>query len=225
MLLLIIATVVAYRLGWLDYRGAVRHMDRIQRSHGMIGFTLAFVVIYGFGTAIGFPALPFTVAAGVLFGTELGSVLSWTGALVGAVVGYWLARTVGHDIVVRWLTRSPRASGAVARARDFDGLLRLRLIPVLPLGTVNFVGGLARAPFAPYLAATALGVIPSTLVYTYFADALLDGFGSGQRSAIMTMAVASALLIAISLVPNWVARRQARRSPEVVIAGRSAPAD
>lgn len=224
-LLLLGAALAAYRFGWLDYHDTIRHMDRIQRSHGVIGFTLSFVAIYALGTSIGFPGLPFTVAAGALFGTPVGAIVSWSGALLGASIGYWVARTVGHDIVLRWLGRSSRARAAVDQARDFDGLLRLRLIPVLPLGTVNFVGGLARAPFAPYLAATALGVIPSTLVYTYFADSLLDSIGTGSRNALATLIVASALIILLSLMPKWLARRRARGSAVAAISDRSAPAD
>lgn len=224
-LLLLGASLAAYRFGWLDYHDTIRHMDRIQRSHGVIEFTLSFVAIYGLVTSIGFPGLPFTVAAGALFGGPVGTMVSWSGALVGATVGYWVARTVGHDIVLRWLTRSSRAKGAVDQARDFDGLLRLRLIPVLPLGTVNFVGGLARAPFARYLAATALGVIPSTVVYTYFADSLLDSIGTGSRNALATLIVASALIILVSLVPKRMARRQARGSAAAATSDQSAPGD
>src|SRR5512146_3563807 len=30
------ASLAAYRFGWLDYHDTIRHMDRIQRSHGVI---------------------------------------------------------------------------------------------------------------------------------------------------------------------------------------------
>ena len=133
------------------------------------------MAIYAIGTTFGLPGLPFTVAAGAVFGTLLGSVLSWIGAMLGAIAGYFLARTVGRNVVARWLKRFRRVDAAVAQARDFAGMLRLRLIPVFPIGVVNFVGGLARAPFGRYLAATAIGIIPSTVIYNYFADSLLRG--------------------------------------------------
>src|SRR5207342_610567 len=125
----------------------------------------------------------------VLFGTLLGSILSWLGAMIGAVIGYWVARTIEHDVITRWLKRFRRADSAVAQARHFSGMLRLRLIPVLPLGTASFVGGLARTPFSAYLAATAIGILPAILIYTYFADRLLESVGNGRTEALQSLIV------------------------------------
>jgi uncharacterized membrane protein YdjX (TVP38/TMEM64 family) len=91
-------------------------------------------------------------------------------------------------------------------------MLRLRLIPVLPLGTVNFIGGLARAPFLPYLAATAVGVLPSILIYTYFADRLLERVGNGRTDAMQSLIVASVLLMFLSLTPRLFAREKPDQS-------------
>ena len=208
-LILIVASFVGYRLGWFDYRHTLQHVARLRQSYSFAGFVVVFVVVYGVGTSLGVPGLPFTVAAGALFGTLLGTVLSWIGAMIGATVGYWIARTIGHDVVLRWVRRFRKVDGAVEEARDFDGMLRLRLIPVLPLGTVNFVGGLARTPFAAYAAATALGIIPSTAIYTYFADSLLEGVGSGHKDALVSLAIASVLLIVLSLAPRALRSRKA----------------
>ena len=225
--LLLIGSYVGYRLGWFNYRHTVQHLDRIRRSHSVWLFGLVFIVVYALGTSVGFPGLPFTVAAGALFGTLFGSALSWIGAMVGAMVGYTVARTIGHDVVARWLQRYTRANAAVSQAHSFHGLLRLRLIPVIPLGTVNFVAGLARSPFGVYMLATAIGIIPSTLIYNYFADSLVEGVGGGKERALVSLLVASALLILLSLLPRLLARRQRRGypPPHSPISSRSAPGD
>jgi uncharacterized membrane protein YdjX (TVP38/TMEM64 family) len=204
---LVVASLIGYRLGWFDYRHTLEHLERLRSGHSLVIVAVGFALVYGLGTSVGFPGMPFTVAAGAIFGTLLGSALAWTGALLGACVGYWVARTVGYDVVVRWLKRFKRADAAVADARDFAGMLRLRLIPVFPLGTVNFVGGLARAPFGGYLLATAIGVLPSTVIYTYFADSLLEGVGNGRADAMRSLIIASLLLILLSLTPKIFARR------------------
>lgn len=209
--LLVVASVVAYRMGWFDYQHTLQHIQHVRQAHSLVLFTTGFVVVFGLGASIGFPALPFTVAAGVLFGTVLGGVLSWLGAMIGASCGYWIARTVGHREVLRWVQRYKRASGAIEQARDFTGMLRLRLIPVLPLGIVNFVGGLARAPFGAYLAATGIGIAPSLFIYSYFADSLVEGVGSGRKNATTSLIIASVLLILLSLIPKLVARKNTPR--------------
>ncbi|MDB4877524.1 MAG: hypothetical protein JWM41_3970 [Gemmatimonadetes bacterium] len=207
VLLLAVVSFTGYKFGWFDYRHTLEHVARLRKAHSVAGFTIGFVLVYGIGTSLGIPGLPFTVAAGALFGTLLGSVLSWMGGMLSAAIGYWIARTVGHDVIVRWLKRYKRADAAVANARDFAGMLRLRLIPVLPLGTVNFVGGLARAPFVSYIAATAIGIIPSMVIYCYFADSLLEGVGNGRADAMRSLIVASVLLILLSLAPKLFNRR------------------
>ena len=214
--LLVAATLIAYKLGWFDYRHTLEHVARLQKSHSIGEFTVGFIIVYGLGTCVGMPGLPFTVAAGALFGTLLGTALAWAGSLVSAAIGYWIARTVGHDVVVRWLKRYKRADAAAADARDFAGMLRLRLIPVLPLGTVNFVAGLARVPFAAYMLATAIGIVPVTAIYCYFADSLIEGVGSGRSAAMRSLLIASVLLILLSLTPKLFNRNKRSTGSTVV---------
>ena len=222
--LLLVGSYVGYRLGWFDYRHTVQHLDQIRRSHSVWVFAIAFIGVYAIGTSVGFPGLPFTVAAGAIFGTLLGSALSWAGAMVGAMIGYTVARTIGHNVVARWLQRYERANAAVGQASTFHGLLRLRLIPVIPLGTVNFVAGLAHSPFGTYLLATAIGIVPSTVIYNYFADSLVEGVGGGKTRALVSLLVASSLLILLSLLPRLLARRGRSVGP-TTISSRSAPGD
>ncbi len=223
--LLLVGSYIGYRLGWFNYRHTVEHLDRIRRSHSIWFFAITFVGVYALGTSVGFPGLPFTVAAGAIFGTLLGSALSWTGAMLGAVIGYVIARTIGHNVVAHWLQRYRRASAAVGQASSFHGLLRLRLIPVIPLGTVNFVAGLARSPFARYMLATAIGIIPSTLIYNYFADSLVEGVGGGKTRALGSLLLASTLLILLTVLPRLLARQRRGVGPPPAISSRSAPGD
>lgn len=224
--LLLVGSFIGYRLGWFDYRHTVQHLDRIRRSHSVWVFGIAFIGVYALGTSVGFPGLPFTVAAGAIFGTLLGSTLSWLGAMTGSMIGYVVARTIGHNVVARWLQRYERANTAVGQASSFHGLLRLRLIPVIPLGTVNFVAGLAHSPFGAYLLATAIGIVPSTLIYNYFADSLVEGVGGGKTRALVSLLLASALLILLSLLPRLLARqRRGLEGSPSAISSRSAPGD
>jgi uncharacterized membrane protein YdjX (TVP38/TMEM64 family) len=219
-LILAVALFATYRFGWLDTRHTLEHVTRLRQSHSFPVFAATFVVASGIGMAIGLPGLPFVAAAGALFGTLLGSALGWAASMVGSIVGYWIARTIGHDVVLRWVHRFPRVDTAVTEGRDFGGMLRLRLIPVLPIGVVNFVAGLARAPLDTYIAATAIGIIPATVIYAYFADSLLEGVGNGRREAWKSLIVASTLLLVLSLTPafaRWLKGRETRgRKPRVV---------
>lgn len=205
-----IALIAGYRLGWFNYARTVQHIEQLRHSESLGVFIAGFVLVYAVGTALGLPGLPFNAAAGALFGTFLGGAVAWTSSMIGAMLGYLIARTIGHDEVLKWVQRFKRIDGAVDQARNFTGLLRLRLLPVLPIGIVNFVGGLARAPILSYLAATAIGIMPSVVIYGYFADSLVSSVGSKRHQALLSLLIASALLIVLSLAPRFIRRQRSR---------------
>jgi uncharacterized membrane protein YdjX (TVP38/TMEM64 family) len=209
-LLAIVAVVafVAYRLGWLDYRNAFQHIEAMRQTRNATSFAVLFVAMYALFTSLGAPATPFTVVSGALFGLVPGSIVAWVGAMGGAVVGYWIARTVGRGAVSRSIEQRQRVRLALEKTHDFHGMLGLRLVPVLPIGVVNFVGGLARAPFAAYVAATAVGVLPTTLIFCYFADSLVASGTNGRAGATKAVLIASALVAALTLA----SRRMRSRS-------------
>jgi uncharacterized membrane protein YdjX (TVP38/TMEM64 family) len=163
------------------------------------------------------------VAAGVAFGGLVGVVVSWLGALIGATVGYWVARTIGRDIVTRWVKRFKRVDAAMRDAKNFLGILRLRLIPIIPIGAVNFVGGLSRANFFSYLAATAIGVLPAVTIYNYFADSLVEGVANSRADAFKSLIVSSLLMLMLSLAPTIYSRFKNGRGPAVAPSPGSSP--
>lgn len=205
-LLLGVVSFVSYRMGWLDYAHTLQHVQKLRQSENITLFVAGFLAVYAIGTSVGLPGLPFNVAAGALFGTVIGGALAWVGSLLGAAIGYWIARTVGHNEVLRWVKKYKRTDTAVVQAQHFLGMLRLRLIPVLPIGVVNFIGGLARTPFLAYIGATAIGIVPSVIIYSYFADSLLESTGPGKKQALTSLVIASALLILLSLTPKILPR-------------------
>jgi uncharacterized membrane protein YdjX (TVP38/TMEM64 family) len=212
-LILVVVAAISYRLGWFDPRHTIHDVSRLRKSHGVGVFAVGFVVVFGIATALGVPGFPVTVIAGAMYGTLYGSTLSWIGGMLGSVGGYWLARTVGRDVVSRWLKRFKKAQHAIADSRDFTGMLRLRLIPILPLGVTNFVGGLARAPFLAYLGATAIGIIPATVIYAYFAHSFIEGVDKGIGTARVIIVVASILMIILSFAPRLFAHSSAMDGP------------
>ena len=71
----------------------------------------------------------------------------------------------------------------------------------MPFNLVSLAAGLASASFPSYAAATALGIIPGTVIYTYFADSLVAGAEGASRNAFIRLGVAAVLLIALSFLP------------------------
>ncbi|MEO5816377.1 MAG: TVP38/TMEM64 family protein [Gemmatimonadaceae bacterium] len=202
----------AQRLGFFDLRDPQRLAEAIRKVRQVRGIVPLFIVAYGLIASLGLPGFPLTLAGGAIFGLALGSALSWLGALLGACGAYWLARALGGEAIRGLLGKAAGKLDALGERHGFATILRLRLITVMPFNVVNLASGLARVPFREFVAGTALGIIPGTIIYTYFADSLVAGASGAGRTAFVRATLAAALLLALSLVPTLVRRLRGRPS-------------
>lgn len=166
----------------------------------------AFVTGYTVTIAFGFSGLVLTLAGGAVFGFWWGSLLNTLGANLGATAAFWLARWLGRDGLQALLGSRLAGIDRITHQSGFAWLLRLRLIPIVPFNLLNFASGLTVIPWRTYAAATALGTVPGTLVYTFFADAILSGSREATHTAFVRVLVAGALLVLLSFIPTLAKR-------------------
>ncbi|MGH7701044.1 MAG: TVP38/TMEM64 family protein, partial [Gemmatimonadales bacterium] len=150
---------------------------------------------------------------GALFGFWWGALLNTIGANAGATGAFWLARLLGRDGVRALVGERLSRLDRLAQGQGPMWLLRLRLIPVVPFNLLNLMSGLTAMPWRAYAAVTAIGILPGTLVYTYFADAIVAGVSGGSRTAFVRVLVAGALLVALSFLPALARRRRWVEAP------------
>lgn len=149
-------------------------------AHGLAAL-VAFVAIYVAVVTLSIPgAIYLTVTGGLLFGAAAGATASFLGAAAGATLLFLLARTAFGEHLTR--RAGPLAERLAEGFREdaFSYLLFLRLVPVFPFFLVNLVPAIVGVRLAPFVAATAIGIIPATVVF-----ALL---GSGLDSVIAAQA-------------------------------------
>lgn len=132
---------------------------------------LAYVLLYTFATLLLVPGTVLSFLGATLFGTWLGTALTWTGALIGSTLVYCVVRFLGRDYT---RTLADRLLGGRFSTLDrwierngFQALLLVRLLPIFPFNGVNFAAGLTSIRFWPFVFATALGILPGTFVYQY----------------------------------------------------------
>ncbi|HXH06507.1 MAG TPA: TVP38/TMEM64 family protein, partial [Vicinamibacterales bacterium] len=128
-----------------------------------------YVAVYALATVVLLPGSIFTLAAGFAFGPVVGVAAAWSGAMAGAMLAFLLGRTVLGGWARRRLARTPRARAldrAIAR-ESFKVVLLLRLSPVVPFNLLNYALSLAPVSFGRYAAATAVGMLPVTVLYVY----------------------------------------------------------
>lgn len=167
---------------------------------------LAFVAAYVTACAFAFSGALLTLAGGAVFGFWWGALLNTIGANLGAWAAFGLARLLGREALQGLLGQRLAGLDRVAQQSGFAWLTRLRLIPIVPFNLLNFASGLTALPWRTYAAATALGILPGTLVYTFFADALLAGGREASQQAFVRVVIAGGLLVLLSFVPT-VARK------------------
>jgi uncharacterized membrane protein YdjX (TVP38/TMEM64 family) len=199
--------VAAARTGLLDLRDPATLLATIERVRTVPFVHVLFVLAYGVVAAFGLPALPFTLAGGILFGTVTGAALNWLGATLGATGTYLLARLVGGDALRGLLGAQAARLDLFAGSAGFGTLFRLRLVPVIPFNALSLTAALAGIGLRPYVFATALGILPGTLTYTYFAGSLVGGVSGASASARTNLLIASVLLLALSFLPSLLRRR------------------
>ena len=163
-----------------------------------------FVGIYATATALAVPGTILTLAGGAVFGFYWGTLYNFIAANIGANAAFLIARSLGGDAVGRLIGKDSKVlnklDGIVER-HGFRGLLTLRLIPLAPFNALNFGAGLMRLKWRDYAIATLVGILPGTAIYTFFADALLQGSQEASRDALWRLIAAGVLLVLLSFLP------------------------
>ena len=134
------------------------------RGAGAAGHVV-FILLYAACTLTPLPRSVLSTAAGAMFGFWWGLPLVYLGSLLGASVGFWLARRLGRDVVRR--LSGPRTAALNERLarRGLVTVLGARVAPVVPFTAVNYAAGLSDINRRTYLLGTAVGIVPGTITY------------------------------------------------------------
>lgn len=135
---------------------------------------LAVIVLMVLHSFVPFPAEILALCAGAIFGTLLGAALIWSGAMLGALVAFGIARRLGQEAVRAWLSEAQAQQlDAWTEERGALALLAARLIPVIAFNLINYAAGLTRVRLWTFVWTTALGILPVTLLSTWFGARML----------------------------------------------------
>ena len=168
---------------------------------------VAFAVVYALSTALSLPqGALLTIVGGLMFGPFAGTLLTVTGATVGAVVLFLAARSALGDAMAR------RGGAALAKIREalrkdgFSYLLAIRLLPLFPFWLVNLAASVSGMRLGPFALATVLGIAPATFVFSSIGGgvgSVLAAGGSPDLSIVFSLPVLGPLvgLAALSLAP------------------------
>ena len=146
------------------------------------------------------PAFLITFANGLLFGVWWGAALSWSSAMLGAALCFFIARYFGRPVIVKLTSES----ALVSSDRFFErygkhAVVIARLVPVISFDVISYGSGLPGMGFLGFWIATGIGQLPATILYSYLGDE--------ATGTIKILFWAFGIVIAISIVTVLIKRR------------------
>jgi len=189
------------------------------RSLGALSLFSGMMVAILFAVAafVFVPRTFLTLGVGGLYGMSVVPVIMF-GATLGSVLAFLAARYFAADHVQRWIDRHP-SMRMIADAVDAEGwhiVALLRFASPTPSSVQNYVFGVTRIGFWPYILASIVFTIPQTFFYVYLGSIgrslLLDDISSPLGAMI---ALAGALCLAGTGFLIWRKARESLRQAEL----------
>lgn len=111
------------------------------------------------------PTLPISATAGLAFGVAEGTAVAATGALVGAMAAFWIARCLGREVVCQRFPDNPVLARDGSQRFLTLAILLTRLIPVFSFALISYGAGITAIKAWRFAIATLAGMLPMTLVF------------------------------------------------------------
>lgn len=206
-LLVVFAVLVvagALVLRGLDLRALIETGMGWVRSAGPVAFFTAMAL----APALAAPVIPFDLAAGPVFGEQLGMplvvALSVAALTVNMLITYALARRALRPLFEKLMARLGYRLPQMESGDLTDLTIVLRVTPGMPFFVQNYLLGIAGVPFLRYalISTTVIGIYTAGLVL--FGDALLHG------KAKMAMLAVSLLVVAV-VITHWARKHYGRK--------------
>ena len=146
------------------------------RSFGAYAVAFSFCLMVFSSLIAPLPAFMITLSNAAIFGWWQGAILSWSSAMAGAALCFFLARGLGRDVVEKIAGK-----GALASVEGYfenygtRTILVCRLLPFVSFDAVSYFAGLTPLKFWPFFVATGIGQLPATIVYSYVGGMLTGG--------------------------------------------------
>ncbi len=170
-------------------------------SYGALAPVVSAVLMIFQSVIAPLPAFLITFANGLLFGVWWGAALSWSSAMLGATLCFFIARLLGRPVIVRLLSESAiNTSDRFFQRYGKHAVLIARLVPVISFDVISYGAGLTGMRFLWFSIATGIGQLPATLLYSYLGDRV--------TGSIKVLFWGFGIVIAVSIIIGLVKHRE-----------------
>lgn len=165
-----------------------------------------YILIYTVRPLIFFPASVLSIAGGLAFGAWLGTLYTIIGATLGAMLSFYVAKTLGKSLVRKKWTGNAAKIQSQMEQNGFLYVLLFRLIPVINFDLISYAAAFAKVRFSSFALATLIGIIPGTFAYNFLGSSFVNG-----NPQIIILAVA--VFVILTVVPIIIRNRWNKKQP------------
>jgi uncharacterized membrane protein YdjX (TVP38/TMEM64 family) len=180
---------------WLPTTTKFRSILAWIRNLSPIYSSLAFASVQALLTVLFLPGALFVLMAGFTLGLWLGTLVAWTGSVLGAIGAFLVGRQLIAERVRRWAVDSPFFTSVLKAIDSADEgwkiTILLRLSPLMPYALINYLLSSTQLSLWTYSWTSALGVLPPTALYVYLgttaaslSDILGDAFSTPEAEPV-----------------------------------------
>jgi uncharacterized membrane protein YdjX (TVP38/TMEM64 family) len=168
---------------------------------------LVFIALTASPLVVLLPGTVSTIAAGLLYGPVLGSVVALIASSLGATAAFLVARYFRRGSIESILGQRTRSIDDRLAGASWRGVLLLRLVPLVPFNALNYAAELSGVTAPAYIVGTVVGIVPGTMAFA--------AAGSSAHDPSSPLFVAAfGLVVSLSLVTVVVGRSGARLRDE-----------
>jgi len=175
-------------------------------SFGILAPVISFFLMIFQSLIAPLPAFLITFTNASLFGWIKGAILSWSSAMVGAILCFYISRLFGRQIVEKITSKYALDSmDAFFEKYGKYTVLIARLLPFVSFDIVSYASGLTSMSIGSFVLATGLGQLPATLIYSYVGEMLTGGL----KHLVFGMMILMSLSLTIWVVKKMLQERSA----------------
>jgi uncharacterized membrane protein YdjX (TVP38/TMEM64 family) len=165
------ATIIVIALAVLLVIGpkaaSVENLRATMLAYGpwAVGISIALMVAQAIIAPL--PMNVVTITNALVFGPLWGSLLSWFSTVLGASLCFSLSKTFGKPFAQKLIGGSMEKAERFFQTYGLHAMFLVRVLPLIPFDAISYGAPLVGVPFSRFLLATAVGIVPSILIYSF----------------------------------------------------------
>ena len=145
--------------------GHLGHFRAYLQSLGAWAVLVSITLMVVQALIVPLPVTIIMIANGLVFGLWTGTLVSFVGALLGAMAAYFIGHRFGRGLVQRLLPAAALREADRLMSRHGGWAIILgRWIPGVPCDPMSYAAGITHVPAIRFLVLTVVGLLPANLV-------------------------------------------------------------